>query len=264
MTTDNHTPARTALVVDDEPDIRNLLRITLEAQGFTVVEVADGHEALRLAPEVKPDLITLDLTMPGIDGVETCRRLREFTDAYIMMITALGDEVDMLLGLEAGADEYLVKPFSVREVKARTAVLFRRPRPLHDAASQTPAAAPTTSAATDQPAHTTGPDRSRYLSHGPLHLDVDGRRVFKDADELHLTRTEFDLLALLMVDPSKVCTRENLLAEVWGGDWVADLRLVEVHIGNLRRKLTPAGENPLIDTVRGVGYRMSTPVPAFS
>ena len=240
-------PERRALVVEDDDDIRALVEFTLSTQGF-VVETADtgllGIEAVRT---FDPDLITLDVGLPGIDGIETCRRIREFSDAYVIMITARDDEIDRLLGLETGADDYLSKPFSVRELKARVNALFRRPRRNVDTStSQQPA---------PMPDH-------EMLEHGPLRVDVDGRRAFNSTLELALTRTEFDLLTELIRTPARVWTREALLRSVWGTEWASDTHLVEVHVGNLRRKLDEHSDGKAyIKTVRGVGYRMESLEP---
>lgn len=197
-----------------------------------------GVDAVR---ETEPDLVTLDLGLPGIDGIEACRRIREISDAYVVMITARDDEIDRLLGLETGADDFISKPFSARELKARVNAMFRRPR-TGDAASPAPVS----------------PDGDHeILLHAALKVDVDGRRAFRDGTELELTRTEFDLLTELMRTPARVWTREALLRSVWGTEWASDTHLVEVHIGNLRRKLGEEKNGPrYIRTVRGVGYRM--------
>lgn len=230
------TADRRALVVEDDADIRELIALTLTSQGFEVSSAADGREAVELARRDDPDVVTLDLGLPGFDGIEACRRIREFSDAYIVMVTARNEEVDRLIGLETGADDFLGKPFSPRELKARVNAMFRRPR---------------------RGAAVEGEPGSEVLRHGPLAVDVDGRRALRDGEELALTRTEFDLLTELMRTPSRVWSREALLRSVWGNEWVNDTHLVEVHIGNLRRKLDDGtGEGRLIRTVRGVGYRM--------
>lgn len=231
---------RHALVVEDDPDVRELIQLTLSSQGFVVVTASDGRAAVDTARSSDPDLVTLDLGLPGFDGIEACRRIREFSDAYIVMVTARNEEVDRLIGLETGADDFLGKPFSPRELKARVNALFRRPRRGPGIAQ-----APT--------------DQAEMLHHGQLTLDVGGRRALRSGEELALTRTEFDLLAELMRTPTRVWSREALLRSVWGNDWVDDTHLVEVHIGNLRRKLGDGkGATRLIRTVRGVGYRMET------
>lgn len=244
---------RRALVVEDDPDIRSLIDLTLSAQGFMIRTAATGREGLSQAREWEPDLITLDLGLPGIDGLEVCRRVREFTDAYLIVVSARVDEVDRLMALQTGADDFIVKPFSPRELQARVTAMFRRPR---GPAEATPAGG------TPRPAAvvlggTEVPDGHEVLTHSVVGIDVDGRRAFVNDGEVDLTRTEFDLLTHLMRTPARVWTREALLRTVWGNDWVGDAHLVEVHIGNLRRKLTQAsGDKGLIHTVRGVGYRM--------
>lgn len=253
------SPDRRALVVEDDADIRSLIDLTLSAQGFVIRTAATGRDGLQLAREWEPDLITLDLGLPGIDGLEVCRRVREFSDAYLIVVSARQDEVDRLMALQTGADDFLVKPFSPRELQARVTAMFRRPRsgsgsgaiPVVEDA--TPASAVETVVLGGAPV----PADHEVLRHGPVAIDVDGRRAFVLDEEVDLTRTEFDLLTHLMRTPARVWTREALLRTVWGNDWVGDAHLVEVHIGNLRRKLTQAsGDRGLIHTVRGVGYRM--------
>jgi two-component system, OmpR family, response regulator len=240
---------RRAVVVEDDEDIRALIEFTLAQQGFDVVAVDSGLSGVEAVREHRPDLVTLDLGLPGIDGIEACRRIREISDAYVVMITARDDEIDRLLGLETGADDFIAKPFSARELKARVNAMFRRPRTVNGVLPVATAAAP---AEAD--------DGHEVLVHGALRVDVDGRRAFRDDDELVLTRTEFDLLTELMRTPARVWTREALLRSVWGTEWASDTHLVEVHIGNLRRKLGETrGEVRFIRTVRGVGYRMELP-----
>ena len=253
---------RRARVVEDDDDIRSLIVFTLSSQGFEVSEAASGTQGLERARAESPDLITLDIGLPGMDGTETCRRLREFTDAYVVMITGRDDEIDRLLGLETGADDFLTKPFSVRELKARVNALFRRPRRVEPRGLAAPVGTPgEPDAAAAEPAPApvqTLPDHE-LLEHGPLRVDVDGRRAFHGDTELTLTRTEFDLLTELMRTPARVWTREALLRSVWGTDWATDTHLVEVHVGNLRRKIEAGQQGVrLIRTVRGVGYRMET------
>lgn len=236
-------PERRALVVEDDEDIRALIVFTLETQGFRVTAVDSGLAGVEAVRETDPDLVTLDLGLPGIDGIEACRRIREISDAYVVMITARDDEIDRLLGLETGADDFISKPFSARELKARVNAMFRRPR-----------RGPVTVGGAAAPRLT---DDHEVLEHGALRVDVDGRRAFRDDTELELTRTEFDLLAELMRTPARVWSREALLRSVWGTEWASDTHLVEVHIGNLRRKLGERNDGVrFIRTVRGVGYRM--------
>ncbi len=282
-----------AVVIDDDADIRLLIRRTLEMQGFAVSEAGTGAEALLGIQEYGPDLVTLDLNLPDLDGVEVCRRLRKFSDAYVIMITARGDEIDELMGLEIGADDFISKPFSPRTVQARiTAVLRRhrptpqRPTPQRRASDFMPRASGATpdeahhnpgrragdvapAAASVAPAVVSGaaaapePDPRRdeadgVVRHGPLVVEVEGRTASLDGTELVLTRTEFDLLEALACAPRRVWTRKALLTKVWGTEWPMDEHLVEVHIGNLRKKLGDKGREPrFIRTVRGVGYRMA-------
>ena len=234
-------PERRALVVEDDEDIRALIEFTLQTQGFEVTAVDSGLAGVDAVRETNPDLVTLDLGLPGIDGIEACRRIREISDAYVVMITARHDEIDRLLGLETGADDFIAKPFSARELKARVNAMFRRPRTAGGAA----------------PSPETVTDDHEILEHAGLRVDVDGRRAFRESEELELTRTEFDLLTELMRTPARVWSREALLRSVWGTEWASDTHLVEVHIGNLRRKLGEVRNGPrYIRTVRGVGYRM--------
>jgi two-component system OmpR family response regulator len=233
---------RTALVVEDDEDMRSLIEFTLSTQGFHVLTAASGTAGVDAVRDHDPDLVTLDLGLPGIDGIEACRRIREISDAYVVMITARDDEVEKLIGLETGADDYLAKPFSPRELNARVNAMFRRPR-----------------RGPGSPAGATGAELpgNEVLTNGGLTVDVDGRRAFLDGVELSLTRTEFDLLTELMRTPARVWTREALLRSVWDTEWATDTHLVEVHIGNLRRKLGEGRGGPrFIRTVRGVGYRM--------
>ncbi|MET0524647.1 MAG: response regulator transcription factor [Nocardioides sp.] len=240
---------RRAVVVEDDEDIRELLTFTLTTQGFKVLAVGSGLEAVEAVRDTQPDLVTLDLGLPGIDGIEVCRRIRDISDAYVVMITARDEEIDRLLGLETGADDFIAKPFSARELRARVNAMFRRPRTVDGGPVPAVTASASTSAGAD--------DDHEVLVHGVLRVDVDGRRAFRETDELELTRTEFDLLTELMRSPARVWSREQLLRSVWGTEWASDTHLVEVHIGNLRRKLGEAsGQARYIRTVRGVGYRM--------
>jgi DNA-binding response OmpR family regulator len=227
---------RRAVVVEDDPDIRALLCELLGQSGFTVTEVGDGTAALAALAEQDPDLVTLDLNLPDLDGIEVCRRIRQTSDAYVIMLTARPDEIDRLVGLETGADDYLNKPFSPRELQARVAAMMRRPR----------------QRGTSAPA-----DEHEVFRLEGLTVDVGARTAVLDGAELDLTRTEFDLLSVLLRGPRRVWSRDALLRLVWGSDWAGDGHLVEVHVGNLRRKL---GDDPrqgrFVRTVRGVGYRL--------
>jgi DNA-binding response OmpR family regulator len=219
------------LVVDDEPPIVELVRGYLERDGYEVVTAADGPTAVDLVRTTSPDVVVLDVMLPGLDGIEVCRRLRTFSDAYVLMLTARGDEIDRVVGLSVGADDYLTKPFSPRELVARIRAILRRPRAL--AASALPSA---------------------------LVLDDARRAVRIDGVRVDLTATEFDILAALARDPGVVMTRAALLDRVWGPEYVADDHLVDVHVANLRRKLRDDSTDPrFVETVRGVGYRLRTP-----
>jgi DNA-binding response OmpR family regulator len=230
------------LVVDDEESLAKVVASYLERDGHEVSCVVDGLAAVEAARAQRPDVVVLDLGLPGLDGIEVCRRLRTFTDCYVVMLTARADEVDKLVGLGVGADDYLTKPFSPRELVARVRVMLRRPRaPVAGA----PVAGPP--AAAEEPPRT----------FGSLSIDVGAREVTVDDRPVEVTRTEFDLLAALSARPRMAFSRRQLIDAVWGERWVGDEHLVDVHIGHLRRKL---GDDPaaprFIRTVRGVGYRM--------
>lgn len=247
MSTDSFE--RTVVVVEDDSDIRELLVLTLSMVGFKIIETASGREAIDLIREHQPDLVTLDLNLPDVDGMEVCRQIRPITEAYIVMITARVEEIERVIGLEIGADDFIIKPFSPREVRARVAAMFRRPRGITDQATPTADAEPSTPEPAD------GDDA--VVAHGPLSVDIEGRVASLHGEELPLTRIEFDLLATLITGPRRVWTRESLLARVWGDGWTDDHHLVEVHIRNLRKKLGENTREPkYIKTVRGVGYRL--------
>ncbi|NMH94649.1 response regulator transcription factor [Pseudonocardia bannensis] len=227
------------LVVEDSPDVRELLDAVLAGAGFDVCAAATGTDGLRAVREHDPDLVVLDLGLPDMDGTELCRRLRTGSDAYVLMLTGRSDEVDMLVGLAVGADDYMAKPFSPRELVARVRALLRRPRRIAGA----PAAAVE--------------DENAAQHVGDLLVDRGSREVRVRGEAVALTRTEFDLLAVLAQRPGRVWERQTLLREVWHSDWEPNLRLVEVHMSNLRRKLAAAGMTGAeIRTVRGVGYRL--------
>ncbi len=229
---------QSVLVVEDTDEIRELVRTVLGRAGFDVRAVASGAECLAEVRRQAPDLIVLDLGLPDADGTEVCRQIRAETGCYVLMLTARAEEVDLLIGLAVGADGYMAKPFSPRELVARVQAMLRFPRPTTAAE---PAAAAT--------------DAVRRLAE--LEVDEDSREVRVDGEIVDLTRTEFDLLAALASRPGRVLQRETLLREVWQTDWEGSVRLVEAHMSNLRRKLQAAGlNNPEIKTVRGVGYRL--------
>ena len=256
--------ARTAVVVEDDDDIRELITHSLTMQGFEVSAAPSGQVGLDLVMATDPDLVTLDLGLPDLDGIEVCRRVRDVSQAYVVMISARTDEIDRLMGLEIGADDYLTKPFSPRELQARVNAMFRRPRGVRGAAdapvgatngSASPTGDLSPSAASDAAA------QAALLRHGRISVDAEGRVVTVDGHEADLTRTEFDLLTTLLSAPRRVWSRAVLLDGLWGPGW-SEEHLVEVHVGNLRRKLTrlgPSGGRAPIRTVRGVGYRMEEP-----
>ncbi len=218
-----------ALLVEDTREYVLIGSTLLESEGFEVVAAGDGETGLGLARSFRPEVVLLDVSLPGIDGFEVCRRLREFSDAYVIMVTGRTDEVDRIVGLTVGADDYVTKPFSARELAARIAAMRRRPR-----------AAVTTT----------------RLEFDGLTIDVAAREVTLDGNRLELTKIEFDLLAKLASEPRRVFARQQLLDAVWGGDWYGDDHVVDVHMGNLRKKLGESGSNPrFIHTVRGVGFR---------
>jgi DNA-binding response OmpR family regulator len=228
-----------ALVVDDEQPLARLVAGYLEREGFDVDLAFDGPTAVDLAREHDPVVIVLDLGLPGLDGVEVCRQVRTFSDAYVLMVTARTDEVDTLIGLSVGADDYITKPFRPRELVARITAMLRRPR----RTTLATAGAPPTPA----------------LTIGALRIDPVGREVHLDGEPVALTRTEFDLLATLAADAHRVFSRRALIAAVWGDDWVGDEHLVDVHLLHIRRKLgDTTTEQRYVRTVRGVGYRMGT------
>jgi DNA-binding response OmpR family regulator len=223
------------LVVDDEPNLVDLVRGYLEHEGFEVAVATDGPSAVESARTFGPDLIVLDLMLPGFDGLEVCRRVRQFSDAYVLMLTARAEEIDRIVGLEVGADDYLTKPFSPRELIARVKAMLRRPR----SASSVP---------TDLPAP---------LVFGALIIDESRHEVSMRGELVALTPREFSLLATLATQPGRVFTRAQLLERVWGAEYY-DEHVVDVHVANLRHKLADdARQGTLVQTVRGVGYRFS-------
>jgi DNA-binding response OmpR family regulator len=221
---------RRVLVVDDEPHIRAVLRGYLQADGLAVSEAADGEDAVRQVRQDAPDLVLLDVMLPGIDGIETLRQVRTFSDVYVILVTARAEEVDKLVGLGVGADDYVTKPFSPREVAARVKAVLRRERGVR----QTGAA---------------------VLRFDGLTVDPGTREVQADGTPVGLSALEFDLLAEA---PGRVFSRRQLLERVWGYDFFGDERVVDVHIRSLRARLGDNAANPrLIATVRGVGYKFT-------
>ncbi len=224
------------LVVDDEPAVTDLLKYNLQKAHMEVITAADGRTALRLAGECKPDLILLDLMIPEVDGLDVCRELRKSSGVPIIMITARGEEIDRVVGLEIGADDYVTKPFSVRELMARIKAVLRR--------------VPNGEAEKEPSTVLRGP--------GNLLMDVERRAVTVADTPLELTRLEFDLLHRLLLNPGRVLTRERLLEQAWGYDYVGDTRAVDSAVKRLRAKLRQAApEADCIESVRGLGYRIN-------
>lgn len=222
------------LVVENERALAQIVGDYLDRAGHQAVQTHTGPDAVAIARDLDPDLVILDLGLPGLDGVEVCRKIRTFSDCYIIMLTARDDEVDKLIGLGVGADDYITKPFSPRELVARVNAALRRPR-------------------TSQLAS----DPEQLVRFGDLCIDVPAREVSVADAEVSLTRTEFDLLASLASHPRRVFTRHQLVEAVWGENWGGDEHIVDVHIAHVRRKLgDDAGEPRYVDTVRGVGYRL--------
>lgn len=220
------------LVVDDEVALAGVVGSYLAREGFDVAVAHSGPEAVDKAREINPVLVVLDIMLPGFDGIEVCRQIRQFSDTYIIMLTAKEDEMDKVLGLSMGADDYLVKPFSPRELIARVKAMLRRPR--------------SASIASSDP----------FVS-GSLSVDVQSRTVTLDGVDIQLTRTEFDLLATLMAYPATVLSRRQLIKSVWGDDWFGDDHVVDVHIAHVREKIGDEASEPrFIRTVRGVGYAL--------
>ncbi|MEX2314068.1 MAG: response regulator transcription factor [Thermomicrobiales bacterium] len=220
------------VVVEDETDLADALRFNLERQGYRVTVLHDGHDAVREIERTAPDLIILDVMLPGMDGFEVCRRVRMRSSTPILMLTARGEEVDLVLGLEMGADDYLTKPFSLRELQARVRALLRR------------------SATRDLN------ERREQRQSGNLRVAPGERRAWVDEVELRLRPQEFDLLAFLLRNPSLALTRQQILDGAWGSDFAGDERTVDVHVKALREAIEDDPREPeRIVTVRGVGYR---------
>jgi DNA-binding response OmpR family regulator len=219
------------LVVDDETVLAGMIGNYLGQAGFRTTIVHDGEAAVARALSAdRPDVVILDLGLPGKDGLEVCHEIRRHSDCYILMLTARNEEIDKLIGLSSGADDYMTKPFSIRELVARVKALLRRPRAERG--------------------------RNDEWSIGQLTVDPLGRRILVSGAEVDLTRTEFDLLAVLSSRPTLVFSRRQLIDRVWTEDWVGDEHLVDVHVAHLRRKLGEVSAASFVETVRGVGYRM--------
>lgn len=226
------------LVVDDEPSISGFIRRGLIFEGYAVETVADGREALKQVRDNPPDLLLLDLMLPGIDGIEICRRIRSAEEAEglpplpVLMLTARDAVSDRVIGLEAGADDYLVKPFAFEELVARVRALLRRVH-AHTQPEQAP---------------------NQQLTYDDLTLDIGARSVHRGERTIELTTREFDLLTLFLRHPNQVLPRGTIMSRVWGDDFFGDSNVLEVTIGNLRRALEEGGEARLVQTVRGAGY----------
>lgn len=250
-----------AVVIEDDLDVRNLLEGVLLQSGFEVRTASGGREGVDLVREVGPDVVTLDVGLPDIDGFEVLRRIRQFSTAYVVVLTGREDETDLLAGLQGGADDYITKPFRPRELRARIAAMMRRPRP------QGTAGAPPGPAAEAAPAQTGNGGSS--LRYNGLDLDHRRRTVSVGGTPLELTRSEFDLLHEVLRGAGAVLTRAELVRAVRGEQYRADAyisdadeRAVEVHMGNIRRKLRDDPDSPRwLQTVRGVGYRLAAARP---
>ena len=224
-------PARTIAVIEDEVSIASAVAARLRSEGYRVETAFDGHSGVLLCGKINPDLVVLDLMLPGLDGLEVCRRIQRDRVVPVLMLTARDSETDLVVGLEVGADDYMTKPFSARELVARVRAILRR----------------------SERAEQAGPDAGEsapVLVCGSIELDAESRRVRKDGEEVHLTPTEFDLVQYLAARPDRVTTREELLEQVWGYQVAAGLRTVDSHVRSVRRKLGA----DLIRTVHGVGY----------
>ncbi len=221
------------LTVEDDERIRSAVKLALEDEGWTVDEAESGEAAIELFNRNAPDVVLIDIMLPGIDGFELCRTLRRTSAVPIVMVTARNDTHDIVAGLEAGADDYLTKPFAAKELSARIRALLRRIRP--------------------------STTRRSHMVFGELELSPEEGKVTRSGEEIHLTKTEFRLLCELAENAGKVFSRENLLDRVWGYDYFGDGRLVDVHIRRLRTKIEADPANPrYVVTVRGLGYRLET------
>lgn len=224
--------ARKVLVVDDEKLIVKGIRFSLEQDGYDVTCAYDGEEALEFAKQTEYDIILLDLMLPKISGLEVCQQIRDFSSVPIIMLTAKGEDMDKILGLEYGADDYITKPFNILEVKARIKAILRRSKK-----------------------STNEKDKTRNVEVAGLRLDCESRRVYVHGKEAYLTAKEFDVLELLVFNPNKVYSRENLLNIVWGYEYPGDVRTVDVHIRRLREKIEENPSDPkYVHTKWGVGY----------
>lgn len=225
---------KTILVVDDEVHIQELIKFNLSKNGFQVITADNGIDALRIVEDEKPDLILLDLMIPGIDGLEVCKKIRRNSSIEsipIIMITAKGEELDKILGLELGADDYITKPFSVRELVARVKAMLRR---------------------------TSLKQEESKMRFGNISIDFQKHEVFRNNARVELTLKEFELLEILIKNKGKVMTRDFLLDKIWGYEYVGETRTVDVHVRHLRQKIEEDDKNPIyIQTIRGIGYKFN-------
>lgn len=232
----------TVLVVEDAPEFRTMIEAVFDREAnFDVHLAADGLQALELARKIDPEVVILDVGLPGMDGVSVCRELRLFTDAYVIMLTARDEEVDRLVGLAVGADDYMTKPFSTRELVARVQTVLRRPRRRLG----------------DAPLDVDAPVTDDVVEEGDVRLDRLSREVTVDGESVQLTKIEFDLLETLISRPEMVFSRQLLLETVWGDEWYGDDHMISVHMANVRKKLDRRGTKH-IKTIRGVGYRFAS------
>ena len=247
----------TILVVEDEPAIMELISFNLKKSGYEVAQAGDGEVALALAEKVAPDLVILDLMLPGVDGLEVCREIRRKSWVPIIMVTARREEVDRVVGLELGADDYLTKPFSPRELVARVRAQLRRAAVAVANERAGAAGRRSSDAKRDEASSTWEQEEAvEIISSGELVIDLGKHRVSAGGREVDLTLTEFELLRILASNPGQAFTREILLDKVWGMDFYGDQRTVDVHVRHLREKIEEDPARPrYIETVRGVGYR---------
>jgi two-component system, OmpR family, response regulator RegX3 len=232
------------LLAEDEDSFVEALMLGLSREGFAVTTARDGNEAIQLFDEVNPDVVLLDIMLPKLSGIDVCRAIRARSTVPIIMVTAKGAEIDTVVGLEVGADDYVTKPYRMRELVARMRAVLRR------------APADSTLAAGDDELSEPG----RVLDVGDVRVDADRHRVFVRGSEVHLRRKEFELLALLVGNAGRVLTRDTLIDRVWGTDYVGDTKTLDVHIKRLRNHLEEEPSSPsIITTVRGVGYRFEVP-----
>ena len=255
--------AQKILVIEDEEGIIHLLNLYLKDAGYEVVAAKDGADGLALHARLHPDLVILDIMLPALDGFEVCRRIRAWSKTPILMLTARGDEEDRILGLDLGADDYLVKPFSPRELVSRVRAILRRVDDQEGRDGQTGGAGESGGAA-NADGRGTGTSKRAVLRFPDMTIDLLARRVEVNHAEVMLTPTEFDLLALLAQSPERVYTREMLMNKIWGYDYYGDGHIIDVHISALRKKIEVTSEYRYIKTVWRVGYKFEMGTRAAS